>query len=196
MQVAGSAEAFRKVDLVYVEKAAKAAKAAGVQHFSLLTAQMANSKQWANDMLPFHPLLYIKTKGQVSAEAPVYPQLITFISVCSPSERSIAIAFIAQMLLCNASGRAMLDAHGRTPPLHAILGRISIVCCPCERAQWDVGLHSERAALHEKSPAQEDRLGRCNHLHRAAWDPMAAEHQRLSTDVCTGRGRRTSSGLP
>ena len=68
LQVAGSAEAFRKVDLVYVEKAAKAAKAAGVQHFSLLTAQTANSKQWANDMLPFHPLLYIKTKGQVPAQ--------------------------------------------------------------------------------------------------------------------------------
>ena len=65
LQVAGSADAFRKVDLVYVERASKAAKTAGVQHFSLLTAQTANSKQWANDMLPFHPLLYIKTKGQV-----------------------------------------------------------------------------------------------------------------------------------
>lgn len=181
---------------MYVEKAAKAAKAAGVQHFSLLTAQGANSKQWANDMLPFHPLLYIKTKGQVCAEAPVYPQLMSFISVCLPSERTIAIAFIAQMLLCDASERAMLDANGLTPPVHAILGKISIACCPYEQAQWDVGLHPERATLHDKNLAQEDRFGPCNHLHRAAWDPMAAEHQRLSTDVCTGRGRRTSSGLP
>ncbi|KAK9864690.1 hypothetical protein WJX84_004524 [Apatococcus fuscideae] len=78
--VAGSAEAFRKVDLVYVEQAAKAAKAAGVQHFSLVTAQTANSKQWANDMLPFHPLLYIKTKGQAedAVRAQSFPRVTIF----------------------------------------------------------------------------------------------------------------------
>ena len=69
LQVAGNADAFRKVDLVYVKKAAKTAKAAGVQHFSLVTAQTSNSKQWASDWLPFHPLLYIKVKGQVTETA-------------------------------------------------------------------------------------------------------------------------------
>lgn len=90
----------------------------------------------------------------------------------------------------------MLDAHGLTPPVHAILGRTSIVCCPCEQAQWDVGLHSERAALHDKNPAQEDRLGRCNHLHRAAWDPMAAEHQRLSTMCVQAEDAVQAQGFP
>lgn len=46
---AGSAEAFKKVDYEYVAATARAAKAGGVPHFSLLTAQGANPNQWAND---------------------------------------------------------------------------------------------------------------------------------------------------
>ncbi len=39
LQVAGSAEAFKRVDYEYPAAAASAAKAAGVKHFSLVTAQ-------------------------------------------------------------------------------------------------------------------------------------------------------------
>ncbi|KAL4424870.1 hypothetical protein ABPG77_002093 [Micractinium sp. CCAP 211/92] len=60
---AGSAEAFKKVDLHYVEAAAKAAAAAGVPHFSLVSAQGARAGLWASDLKPFHGLLYAKTKG-------------------------------------------------------------------------------------------------------------------------------------
>ncbi len=65
MQAAGSAEAFRKVDLHYVEATARAAKAARVPHFSLVSAVGANAKIWASDLKPFHGLLYTKIKGQV-----------------------------------------------------------------------------------------------------------------------------------
>ncbi len=64
-QAAGSAEAFKKVDLHYVEAAAKAAAAAGVPHFSLVSAQGARAGLWASDLKPFHGLLYAKTKGLV-----------------------------------------------------------------------------------------------------------------------------------
>lgn len=67
-QVAGSADNFRKVDLHYVEAAAEASKAAGAKHFSLVTAQGANPNTMANDMKPFHALLYMKVKGQVSID--------------------------------------------------------------------------------------------------------------------------------
>ncbi|KAL4451875.1 hypothetical protein ABPG75_007537 [Micractinium tetrahymenae] len=60
---AGSAEAFKKVDLHYVEAAARAAAAAGVPHFSLVSAQGARAGLWASDLKPFHGLLYAKTKG-------------------------------------------------------------------------------------------------------------------------------------
>lgn len=64
-QAAGSADAFRKVDLHYVEAAARAARAAAVPHFSLVSAQGARAGLWASDLKPLHGLLYAKTKGQV-----------------------------------------------------------------------------------------------------------------------------------
>lgn len=63
--VAGSAEAFQKVDLEYVKEAAQAAKAAGVPHFSLISAQGANPKTWSSTLKILHPFLYMKTKGLV-----------------------------------------------------------------------------------------------------------------------------------
>lgn len=65
LQVAGSAEQFRKIDLHYVEQAAQAAQQAGVQQFSLCSAQGANANTWASDFTFAHALLYKKTKGQV-----------------------------------------------------------------------------------------------------------------------------------
>ncbi|EGZ07286.1 hypothetical protein PHYSODRAFT_348186 [Phytophthora sojae] len=53
---AGSAEAFRKVDLEYVTKFAQLAKDAGVPYFGLLTASNANKDSW---------FLYPQTKGEV-----------------------------------------------------------------------------------------------------------------------------------
>ncbi|CAH0482103.1 unnamed protein product [Peronospora belbahrii] len=53
---AGSAEAFRKVDLGYVITFAKLSKAAGVPYFGLLTSQGANKDSW---------FLYPQTKGEV-----------------------------------------------------------------------------------------------------------------------------------
>ncbi|KAL4166912.1 hypothetical protein KRP22_012399 [Phytophthora ramorum] len=53
---AGSAEAFRKVDLEYVAKFAELAKDAGVPYFGLLTASNANKDSW---------FLYPQTKGEV-----------------------------------------------------------------------------------------------------------------------------------
>lgn len=58
---AGSAEAFRKVDLDYVRIAANAANA---RHFALVSAQGANPSIPANDWSIFHGLLYSKVKGQ------------------------------------------------------------------------------------------------------------------------------------
>lgn len=63
---AGSAEAFAKVDRDYVAAAARAARAGGVPHFSLLTSQGANANVWAPSWKIFHGLLYSKVKGQVS----------------------------------------------------------------------------------------------------------------------------------
>ncbi|KAG7388183.1 Oxidoreductase htatip2 [Phytophthora pseudosyringae] len=53
---AGSAEAFRKVDLEYVTKFAELAKGAGVAYFGLLSASNANKESW---------FLYPQTKGEV-----------------------------------------------------------------------------------------------------------------------------------
>lgn len=66
LQVAGSADAFRKVDYDYVAKSAELAKKANVPHFSLVTAQGANGNVWASDIKLFHGLLYTQTKGRVS----------------------------------------------------------------------------------------------------------------------------------
>ena len=45
-------------------ESAKAAKAAGVRHFSLVTSKGANASIPASYWLPMHPLLYLRTKGQ------------------------------------------------------------------------------------------------------------------------------------
>ena len=45
-------------------ESAKAAKAAGVRHFSLVTSKGANASLPASYWLPMHPLLYLRTKGQ------------------------------------------------------------------------------------------------------------------------------------
>jgi oxidoreductase len=60
---AGSAAAFRKVDVEYVGSSARLAKAAGVGSFGLVSAQGANKNVWANDLKLFHGLLYAKSKG-------------------------------------------------------------------------------------------------------------------------------------
>ncbi|TYZ65289.1 hypothetical protein PybrP1_013196 [[Pythium] brassicae (nom. inval.)] len=55
-KAAGSAEAFRKVDLEYTTHFGEAAKAAGVPFFGLLTSAGANKNSW---------FLYPQTKGEV-----------------------------------------------------------------------------------------------------------------------------------
>lgn len=75
-QDAGSAEQFRKVDLHYVKLTAQAAKQAGAQQFSLCTVKGANASVWANDLSPFHALLYMKTKGQVGPADPSHIYLL------------------------------------------------------------------------------------------------------------------------
>jgi hypothetical protein len=94
-QDAGTAEAFKKVDLQYVEAAAVASKAAGVKHFSLVTAQGANAKVWASDWAIVHPLLYTRTKGLVSGQS--QPAVVRRTSmmhdpVCASSTASAAHA--------------------------------------------------------------------------------------------------------
>lgn len=61
---AGSADAFRGVDLDFVAAAAEAAKKAGVRYVGLVSAQGANANLWAGSWKPLHPLLYSKTKGE------------------------------------------------------------------------------------------------------------------------------------
>lgn len=80
--VAGTADAFRKVDLDYVAAAAKAAKASGVSQFSLVSAQGANAGLWSSDFKPFHGLLYSQTKGR--AEEAVKAQGFSFVSIMRP----------------------------------------------------------------------------------------------------------------
>ncbi len=49
-QDAGSAEAFLKLEYDYVKSAIETAKAAGTQHFSLVSAVGANANLWANNL--------------------------------------------------------------------------------------------------------------------------------------------------
>jgi len=56
---AGSAEAFRKIDLHLVTEFAKLAKDSGVNHMNLLTSSGANANSF---------FLYMKTKGEVEEE--------------------------------------------------------------------------------------------------------------------------------
>jgi oxidoreductase len=51
---AGSAANMKRVDVDYVDKAAAAAKAANVPHFSLLTSQGANKNVWYSEHKLFH----------------------------------------------------------------------------------------------------------------------------------------------
>lgn len=60
---AGSADQFRRVDLTYVESAAKVAKQCGSRVFGLVSAQGARASIMSSDMKLFHGLLYMKTKG-------------------------------------------------------------------------------------------------------------------------------------
>ena len=80
--VAGSADAFRKVDLDYVIAAAKASKASGVRHFSLVSAVGANPGLWASDWKPFHGLLYSQTKGK--AEEAVKSEGFAYTTILRP----------------------------------------------------------------------------------------------------------------
>lgn len=60
---AGSADAFRKVDVEYVDISASFAKSCGAKVFGLISAQGASKNMWASDWKPFHGLLYTKCKG-------------------------------------------------------------------------------------------------------------------------------------
>lgn len=61
---AGSAEAFRRVDLDYVAAAAAAAKqSGGARHFALISAAGASARLPAPTFAPLHPLLYSHCKG-------------------------------------------------------------------------------------------------------------------------------------
>ena len=80
--VAGSADAFRKVDFDYVAAAAKAAAAANIPHFSLVSAQGASSSLPSSDFKLFHGLLYSKTKGQ--AEDVVRAQGFPYVTIMRP----------------------------------------------------------------------------------------------------------------
>ena len=51
-----------------VRDSAIASKKAGVSHFSLLTSRGANANVWASNWAIFHPLLYLKSKGEIENE--------------------------------------------------------------------------------------------------------------------------------
>lgn len=67
----GSSKASERpqVDLTYVAEAAKAAKAAGVCHFSLVTSKGASAWVPASSFVGLHPLLYLRTKGRAEEAA-------------------------------------------------------------------------------------------------------------------------------
>lgn len=77
---AGSAQAFVKVDRDYVEAAGAAAKAAGVKHFSLVTAQGAKDVWVPHTVL--HPLLYARTKWE--AQEAIIRQGFERVSIFQP----------------------------------------------------------------------------------------------------------------
>lgn len=79
---AGSAEEFKKVDYEYVASSARAAKAAGVKHYSLVTAQGSSASVPACDLKLFHGLLYMKTKGR--AEEAVKAEGFDRVSIFRP----------------------------------------------------------------------------------------------------------------
>ena len=71
-----------QVDLTYVEAAAKAAKAGGVRHFSLVTSKGASARLPAPRMAGLHPLLYLATKGRAeeAVKAQVQRGLATWLT--------------------------------------------------------------------------------------------------------------------
>jgi oxidoreductase len=79
---AGSASSFKQVDFEYVAAAARAAKAADIPHFSLVSAQGANPRVWASDFKAFHGLLYAHTKG--AAEEAVKGQNFAYTTIIRP----------------------------------------------------------------------------------------------------------------
>eukprot|EP00301_Raphidiophrys_heterophryoidea_P011898 c18141_g1_i1.p1 GENE.c18141_g1_i1~~c18141_g1_i1.p1 ORF type:complete len:272 (-),score=52.55 c18141_g1_i1:100-813(-) len=59
---AGGAEQFKKIEVGYTEIVASIARAAGISHVSVISAQSANHNQAAVDWI--HPLLYARSMGQ------------------------------------------------------------------------------------------------------------------------------------
>ena len=66
---AGSAAAYRRVDLTFVDKAAAAAKAASVPQLLLLTSKGANARLWHSDHKLCHSLFYLHIKGAAEEAA-------------------------------------------------------------------------------------------------------------------------------
>ena len=64
--VANAAE-YRRIDVDYVEKAAAAARAAGVPHFALVSSQGANKDTWYSELKAFHGFFYMHVKGLAEA---------------------------------------------------------------------------------------------------------------------------------
>jgi oxidoreductase len=60
---AGSAAKFVRIERDYTASAARLAKAAGVKHFSVISAQGSNPQIWVPSEL-IHPLLYMRTLGE------------------------------------------------------------------------------------------------------------------------------------
>ncbi|EFN55849.1 hypothetical protein CHLNCDRAFT_145410 [Chlorella variabilis] len=79
---AGTADQFRKVDLEYVAATARAAKAAAVPTFALVSSQGARPSVWATDLKLLHGLLYMKTKGQ--AEEAVKSMGLSYTAIMRP----------------------------------------------------------------------------------------------------------------
>lgn len=96
-KAAGSAEAFKRVDVEYVGAAARLCKNVGVRSFGLVSAQGANSQLWASDMKFLHGLLYAKSKGV--AEDLVKEQRFPYTVIARPGllERGSAARFAEKM---------------------------------------------------------------------------------------------------
>ena len=91
-----------QVDLTYVAATAKAAKAAGVRHFSLVSSKGASAWLPASHALPLHPLLYLRTKGQ--AEAAVKQQARPSCRGC-PTRYYFCLRWTTGTPSCAPSGR-------------------------------------------------------------------------------------------
>jgi oxidoreductase len=90
---AGSAAAFRTVDLDYVDKAAAAARAARVPHFSLLTAQGARAGVWHSEWQLFHgraPSRRVLPRGPTSrADAHSAPRRLLYMHIKGAAEQAV-----------------------------------------------------------------------------------------------------------